>query len=96
VQHDGKDRWYLEALGIGADQNEDACFSAWLAKVGNDWNTAGGRDIVWRCRANKALDYLVLILKDEKTPAAEQPRYLRAFDFHQGPEKAAALKRLLE
>ena len=22
--HDGKDRWYLEALGIGADQHWDA------------------------------------------------------------------------
>jgi len=25
-QHDGKDRWYLEALGIGAAGHEDACF----------------------------------------------------------------------
>ena len=30
VQHDGKDRWYLEALGIGADKQWDLFFSAWL------------------------------------------------------------------
>jgi hypothetical protein len=96
VQHDGADRWYLEALGIGADRNEEAFFAAWLAKVGDGWDSKAGRDIVWRSRAEKALDYLVLILKDDKTPEAEQPRYLRAFDFHTGPLKAAALKRLLE
>ena len=96
AQHDGKDRWYLEALGIGADRNEDAYFGAWLAKVGDGWNTAAGRDIIWRSRSVKALPLLVKILKDPKTPEAEQPRYLRAFDFHKGPEKDAALKSLLE
>ena len=33
AQHDGKDRWYLEALGIGADKQEDKFFDAWLTKV---------------------------------------------------------------
>jgi len=96
AQHDGQDRWYLEALGIGADKNDDACFTAWLSKVGDAWNTPAGRDIIWRSRSNKALPWLVKILKDQKTPAAEQPRYLRAFDFHRGPEKDAALKSLLQ
>ncbi|MBK8098742.1 MAG: DUF1080 domain-containing protein [Planctomycetes bacterium] len=96
AQHDGQDRWYLEALGIGAAGNEEACFGAWLAKVGEAWNGPGGRDIVWRSRTDKALDYLVTILKDDKTTAAEQARCMRAFDFHAGPAKAAALKRLLE
>ncbi len=27
--HDGKDRWYLEALGIGADGDWDACLARW-------------------------------------------------------------------
>ncbi|MDG1833345.1 MAG: NPCBM/NEW2 domain-containing protein, partial [Verrucomicrobiota bacterium] len=40
--HDGKDRWYLEALGIGALGNEDTCFDAWLATVGDKWNTPAG------------------------------------------------------
>ncbi|MBA3937559.1 MAG: NPCBM/NEW2 domain-containing protein [Planctomycetes bacterium] len=96
MQHDGKDRWYLEALGIGADKNDDAYFSAWLDKVGEGWNTPAGRDIIWRSRSVKALPLLVKILKDPKTPEAEQPRYMRAFDFHKGPEKDAALKSLLE
>lgn len=80
-QHNGKDRWYLEALGIGARGNEDACFEAWLAAVGDTWNTPAGRDIVWRSRATKAATYLAKILSDKSITAAEKPRYLRAFDF---------------
>src|SRR5262245_9208933 len=53
-KHDGNDRWYLEALGIGADQQEDAFFGAWLTKVGNNWNTPAGRDIIWRSRSKQA------------------------------------------
>jgi len=95
AQHDGKDRWYLEALGLGADKQSDKFFAAWLAKVGDKWNTPGGRDIVWRTRSKQAPAYLVKILKDKATTAAQKPRYMRSFDFHKGPEKDAALKSLL-
>jgi putative membrane-bound dehydrogenase-like protein len=98
VQHDGEDRWNLEALGIGAARNEDACFAAWQAKVGEKWNTKAGRDIVWRSRSDRALDLLVKILlsEDGSVPEAEQAHFMRAFDFHTGPAKTAALKRLVE
>ena len=95
VQHDGKDRWYLEALGIAADNDADACFAAWLKNVGDGWNTTGGRDIVWRVRASEAPNYLVKILQDSKTPAKDHDRYMRAFDFHEGAKKDTALSRLL-
>ena len=38
AQYDGKDRWYLEALGIGEKGKETACLHAWLKKTGADWN----------------------------------------------------------
>ena len=95
-RHDGKDRWYLEALGLSSDLNADACFDAWLAKVGGKWNTPVGRDIVWRVRAKSAPSYLVKILKDEKLPSESHPRYVRALDFHSGPEKDKALESLLD
>ncbi|MDH3582651.1 MAG: DUF1080 domain-containing protein [Phycisphaerae bacterium] len=95
MQHDGKDRWYVEALGIGSDLNADACFAAWLKKVGEKWNTPAGRDIVWRTRSKLALPYLVKILKDPATSQDQHARYMRAFDFHKGPEKDKALQRLL-
>ncbi|WP_417735436.1 PVC-type heme-binding CxxCH protein [Rosistilla oblonga] len=95
TQHDGKDRWYLEALGVGSDLQADACFDAWIKAVGDDWNTPAGRDIIWRSRAPAATAYLVKILQDPELSEADQARYMRAFDFHEGPEKEAALLKLL-
>ena len=43
TRHDGKDRWYLEALGIGADKQWDKFFAAYLAIVKDP--------ITVRCRA---------------------------------------------
>ncbi len=94
-QHDGKDRWYLEALGIGAAGNEDACFDEWLKLVGNQWNSPAGRDIIWRMRTSKSADYLARVLQDQGTPKNEAPRYLRAFDFlPASPAKSKVLVQL--
>lgn len=94
-QHDGSDRWYLEALGIGADPQWDAFLAAWLKAVGDQWNTTAGRDIIWRSRARATPDLLVKIINDPSVKEKERARYLRAFDFLQGPEKDAALLQLL-
>jgi hypothetical protein len=97
TRHDGQDRWYLEALGIGADQNWDACLAAYLAKVGDQWNSPAGRDIIWRSRAAKTPELLAKIVKDPSTKKEDRPRYLRAFDFQaKSPEKEQALLELLE
>jgi putative membrane-bound dehydrogenase-like protein len=92
-KHDGRDRWYLEALGIGSMGREDACFDAWLKSVGKDgWNTAAGRDIVWRVRSTAAPDLLAALLTMKKADGATLPRYLRSFDFlPDGDAKNAAL-----
>lgn len=90
LQHDGKDRWYLEALGIGAMGNEDACFDVWLAAVGDKWNTPAGRDIVWRMRSAKSAIYLAKLLQDASVSKDEQPRYIRAFDLLPPSESRSA------
>lgn len=94
-QHDGKDRWYLEALGIGADRQWDKYFDAWLVLAGPNWNTLAGRDIVWRSRSKKTPALLVKIVSDKTTPDQERARYFRSLDFITGPEKEAALVDLL-
>ena len=94
-QHDGADRWYLEALGLALDRQQDKFFGAWLEAVGSNWNTPAGRDIVWRSRSSKTPDLLVKILLNNKTTEEEKPRYIRALDFQSGPEKDAALIKLL-
>ena len=81
MKHDGNDRWYLEALGIGSTGREDRAFRAWLAEAGGHWNTPAGRDIVWRVRSLLALDPLTQLLTDEKAEENTLPRYLREFDF---------------
>ena len=90
-----QDRWYLEALGIAADGRWHECFGMWLEKAGGRWNTPAGRDIVWRSRAKAALPLLSKIILDPQTPAAELPRYFRAFDFHQYPDAAEAKQDVL-
>ena len=91
TQHDGKDRWYVEALGIAMDKQENKFFDAWLAEVGDKWNTPSGRDIVWRSRANKAPALLAKVITDKNTSAKDKERFMRSLDFIKGPEKDAAL-----
>ena len=95
IQHEGKDRWYLEALGLGADQQEDEFFAAWLNLVGTNWNTPSGHDIIWRARSSEAPAYLAKIILDPNTPEMERDRCFRAFDFLKGNKKEAALVSLL-
>jgi putative membrane-bound dehydrogenase-like protein len=95
AQHDANDRWYLEALGIGADGQWDKFFAAWLARIGDQWNSPAGREIIWRSRSSKTPALLVKVIQDPGRGAAERDHYFRALDFITGPEKDAALIELL-
>jgi len=95
TQHSYGDRWYVEALGIAAEGNWEACFNAWLERVGDQWNTWAGREIIWRSRAPKAASYLANIILDPTTPNSLRPRFIRSLDFLSGPEKDAALIKML-
>ncbi|HTL59698.1 MAG TPA: PVC-type heme-binding CxxCH protein [Candidatus Limnocylindrales bacterium] len=95
LQHDGRDRWYLEALGIGADHQWGQFLDAWLAEAGNQCDTPAGRDIIWRSRARKTPGLLVKIIRDKNLGAAEREHFFRSLDFVTGPEKEAALIELL-
>ena len=63
--------------------------------VSNNWNTAAGRDIVWRMRAKKVPALLVKLITDKGTSAPDREHYLRALDFIKGPEREAALVELI-
>lgn len=95
-QYKPGDRWYLEALGIASAGQDDRCLDAWLKKVGDNWNTAAGRDIVWRTRGSKTPALLVKLIKAPSTPKEDRDRYFRALDFLKGPEKDAALIELVD
>ena len=55
------------------------------------WNTAAGRDIVWRSRSSKTPALLVKIINDKNINAKERGRYFRSLDFIAGPQKDAAM-----
>lgn len=95
VQYDGRDRWYLEALGIAADGRWDADFAAWMSAVNNVYDTPAGRDIVWRSRTDASLPLLARIISDPTNDPMRQLKFFRAFDFHQGPAKQKVLLSLL-
>jgi putative membrane-bound dehydrogenase-like protein len=91
AQHDGKDRWYIEALGIGADRQWDHFFEAYLYLVPNPLQTPQGKDIVWRARTDKALPFLMALASDSNESWKSRQRYFRSFDFHTGPAKSKTL-----
>ncbi len=92
MSHDGKDRWYLEALGVGSDLRSTECYDAWLAKGGHP-ETAAGRDIAWRVRAPKAATALVNIIAASKLD--DTARYFRSLEYHQAADRNEALAELL-
>ena len=96
-QHDGKDRWYLEALGIGADGQWDKYFAAWRKITADPLASLGSRDIVWRARTKESVPFLAKLASDQAAPLKERLRYFRAFDFNPGAtEKSNALIGLMQ
>ncbi|MBD0365200.1 MAG: PQQ-dependent sugar dehydrogenase, partial [Flavisolibacter sp.] len=90
-QHDGKDRWYLEALGIGADKQWDTYFAAFEKKVQDPLQNAAYRDVVWRARTDKAVPYIARLASEGTSDLKNRLRYFRAFDFNTGPAKKGLL-----
>ncbi|MFK7925888.1 MAG: PVC-type heme-binding CxxCH protein, partial [Bacteroidia bacterium] len=88
------DRWYLEALGIGADNYPDARFAAWQNSINNNWDTPNGHALIWRMRAKAALPYLGQIIA-QAPDAKSCERFFRAFDFHESSRKNAVLLDLI-
>ncbi len=93
LQYDGKDRWYVEALGISAEGNWDLYFDTWRKKVGNDWKKRDNQDIVWRSRSKSALPMLAELITSADDE--EMMRYFRAFDFHNDASKQKVLTALI-
>lgn len=96
AQYDGNDRWYLEALGIGADGQWKPFFAAYVDQAKDPISTAASRDIVWRARTAEALPYLAQLAANGQSPLNERLRYFRAFDFNTGPEKSKLLLGMIQ
>ncbi|MHA8051326.1 PVC-type heme-binding CxxCH protein [Aquirufa sp. ROCK-SH2] len=93
LQHDGQDRWYLEALGIGADDIWDGRINQYLA-LENVQNSKGFSDIIWRSRSEISLPHLFGFLESDKN-LNEKLRYFRALDFVKSDLKNQKLIQLM-
>lgn len=94
-QHDGKDRWYLEALGIGAAGQWDSFLNAFLGENAEPVNTSGGRDVIWRSRTEAAIPILTRLAVDNRENLESRLRYFRAFDFMPEESRSDALFAML-
>jgi len=95
-QYDGKDRWYLEALGIGADGQWDNFFAAYKKEVNDPLRSEGSKNIVWRARTDAALPYLSALALASQVALNERLKYFRAFDFNTGTLKSKLLVKMIE
>ncbi|MFT7420733.1 MAG: putative membrane-bound dehydrogenase-like protein [Arcticibacterium sp.] len=94
MSYKGGDRWFLEALGIGAEGQWDSYLTTYLKVIGEDWiKQEASLDIVWRSRSSRTLDLLGQIIKQE--PLATKWRYYRAMDFQTKGDKNSMLMKLL-
>jgi len=78
-KHTSADRWYLEALGIGADLHADERMSAYLDALSKR-DLPGSKDIIWRSRSDLSLPLLYQYIEESKTEE-EMVRYFRAMHF---------------
>lgn len=89
-QYDGHDRWYLEALGIGADKQWDKFMTAYF-KIADTSNIARTSDLVWRSRGNLTLPMLAKLAADSSVDLKTRLKYFRAFDFNTGAAKSGLI-----
>jgi putative membrane-bound dehydrogenase-like protein len=85
LQHDGIDRWYLEALGIGADDIWDGRINEYLSRENIQLNK-GFKQIIWRSRSEISLPVLISFIEENK-PLNEKLGYFRALDFIKSESK---------
>ena len=92
--YDGKDRWYLEALGTACDGKEEAVYPALLAKLGagdpQKWSDAFA-SIIWRLHPAAAVP--ALLARAQATPLTPTQRKLAldSLAFVKGTEAALAM-----
>ncbi|MEM1294757.1 MAG: PVC-type heme-binding CxxCH protein [Verrucomicrobiota bacterium] len=96
LQYSAGDRWYLEALGIGADLDWDARLAAWLNRVGPSWDSGPNRDIVWRSRSVKTPNLLAELALDSEETVDPFERYIRAMHFQDQDQARLALLKVFD
>ena len=93
-QYDGKDRWYLSAIGIAARGREDAVFAQLREVYPGDYNPSLTA-LVWEMRPKAALPYLIAAVNSRALPVPERIKALDALAGMQWPEATAAVESVI-
>ncbi len=95
VEYDAGDRWFLEALGIAADDRWNEFLAAWMARVGNDWKSPNGIDLIWRSRADQTPELIAQLLEENSIDSSTAMRLFRALDFQDPKQRDESMLRLI-
>jgi putative heme-binding domain-containing protein len=96
LRFDGRDRWYLEALGIAATDRWDECLADYRDRVPSDRTNVAQRMIAWRGRGLIAAEMQSQWLASEKLDAEAMMALFRAVDFLSPDQRSTALRPVLE
>ncbi|MDA0838529.1 MAG: NPCBM/NEW2 domain-containing protein [Planctomycetota bacterium] len=92
-QFDGKDRWYVEALGLGSAKKEEAMWDAIQDRIGKpalEWDSRFHR-ITWRLHPPQAVPQLKLRLMTASLPIEERMLSMTALAFTNTESAANAM-----
>ena len=84
-RYDGQDRWYLEALAIGAQGQENAIYDDLLDVFSNSWSDRLGR-LLWVLRPSKAAGFLQTVVTDDSLGVTDRVGAVEALGAQASPE----------
>lgn len=96
-QYDGKDRYYLEALGLALQGKEEKIYPFLESEMGSKpltWNPVFA-DIAWRLHPKAALPALKQRAGSEQVPAIQRKKAIVAIGFIKDQQAADAMQSLM-
>jgi putative membrane-bound dehydrogenase-like protein len=93
--YDGKDRWYLEALGIGARGKEDLLYPNLTTAFPGKWNSLRGQ-LIWELRPAEALPYLISSLRDSELSNQQRNEALETLCVFAKPEAGVTVAEFVQ
>lgn len=94
LQHDGRDRWYAEALGIAARGREDALYARLRARRTGS-STAAVDHLTWVLRPRTSIPDLIATANDSSRPLPERDLAVASLGAMEWPEATRAIEALI-
>ena len=89
-QYDGEDRWYLEAMAIGARGKENALYPKLRDAFPGAWDAKLGK-LLWVLRPSDALPYLISSINSRRLNSEQRLEALTALSAMSSPEATVAV-----